>query len=136
MKQEDFWDETIRKSLRELPPEEAPAGFTKQVMEAIYAPERNSVRYTPVISKTAWVLISCLALVLMVMGYTSSLQNEALLFLTRDLNLMPFTFLSSDGSSYISDTRIVVYALLAFCSLFSLQIILLKRNWVNKQVHY
>ncbi|GGD43738.1 hypothetical protein [Muriicola marianensis] len=136
MKQEDFWDETIRKSLKELPVEEVPAGFTKQVMDAINVMERRPVRYTPVFSKTAWVLIFCLALVLMVAGYTSSLQNEALLFLTRDLNLMPFTFLSSDGSSFTSDTRIVVYSLLAFCSLFSLQIILLKRNWVNKQVYF
>lgn len=138
MEGEKEWDVYIRNCLKDLTQEEPPKGFTAQVMKAVRA-EKNYVqksRYSPVFSRTSWVLVAIAAFALMALGFTADGDQPLFGLFTPDLDLIPGSLRFWEGIEPLAGTRILVYASLALCSFFCLQIVLLKRSWEHKRVYF
>ncbi len=138
MEGEKEWDDYIRKCLKDLTEEAPPEGFTAQVMKAVQAEKKSVLKsgYSPVFSRTSWVLVAIAAFTLLTLGFTADGDQPLFGLFTPDFDLIPGSMRFWEGIEPLAGTRILVYASLALSSFFCLQIVLLKRSWAHKNVSF
>ena len=134
MKREDInpEEEYIKQVLKDVPLEELPDNFTKQVMGRIQheAIAQMSVRYSPLISWRSALYIAFLFALFVTLIWWGSFELPALNNL-----LMEYLPISNDILPSISDkifTRTMIYALIVLIGGIGLQFYHVKR-WHNRQ---
>lgn len=128
-------DAFIRQLTKEIPLEEPRDHFTETVLSKIEANVKQPIHvvYTPLFSKTSWVVISLIAITLLIIGYFAGEQETVLTnvfsLLTERSESLPTINLPS-----ISNSKILLFSSLALISCVAIQIIWLKNSWAKKQV--
>jgi len=125
-------EKIVDKSMKKIALDSPSLDFTKNVMTQIDALEKSSITiYKPLISKPMWVAVFAVALmvVLYLLFGNSTSQTGWLNFI--DLSVITDNRLSNALSSF-TISKTLMYALVLFGVMFSIQVPLLK-NYFDKQ---
>jgi hypothetical protein len=130
-------DAFIKQLVKEVALEEPSVGFTKKVLSKIDEASltTQTTGYTPLISKTAWFVVAVVSISLLIIAAYGNVEFDLSL-----INSDFFTILSESSSQIslpnISFSNVVVYAALAVGFFAYVQIYLLKKSWIQKEVLY
>lgn len=127
----------VKQLVKEVGLEEPSPGFTKNVLSKIdeVSLTTQTTGYTPLISRTAWFVVAMVSISLLIIAAYGNVEFDFSL-----INSAFFTKLSESSSRVslpnISFSNVVVYAALALGFFFYVQIYLLRKNWMQKEVLY
>jgi len=130
-------DAFIKQLVQEVALEEPSTDFTKNVLSKIDEVSQTTqiTSYTPLISRTAWYVLALGTISLLTLAVFGNIEFDFFL-----INSNFLAKLSDSGSLLnlpnISFSNVVVYAALALGFFVYVQIYLLKKNWMQKEVLY
>ncbi len=129
-KETDTYLDDLSKELIKGDTIESPSiDFTASVMKEIEALNVSSASYKPLISKIGWLAIIVIAIVISFIIYSNNLMSSSLL----DLSVLSENKLFEVISS-LKISKTLIYAIVLFGVMFSIQIPLLKSHF-NKQLN-
>lgn len=131
---DNFLDDLAKKVMKEAPIESPSFNFTDAVMLQVEALNKNQATvYKPLISKKTWVLIlvSFLSIIIYIMFFGTQTETSGW------LSKIDFSALSNNKLSYtlpsFKTSKIVIYAVVLFGIMFTIQIPFLKHHF-NKRL--
>lgn len=133
-KEEKQIDERLRELFSELPLEQTSDGFTMGVLKQLET-SHSQVRpkYAPLFSRTGWILVISLVVILQVLGFLSegsgSYMPESFVPEFMEIFTVAESYLPQIGSS-----GILVYSLLALILSFTLQVLWFKNSWLKRRM--
>lgn len=125
----------LSKAIKELEYEEVPLDFTSKVLAKIEKSkvESASIVYRPLISKTAWLAIGLiLILVFSVLGFYGNFSSKDWLFSLKWNTVGNINFLNSLPKFDFFDST--VYGFIGFTIFIFIQIVYLKRYFSKRNV--
>ena len=130
-------DAFIRQLTNEIPLEEPNKQFTDTVLGKLKSSSEPGIKsvYTPLFSLASWIVVGCLAVALLLLGYFSGEQGTVLSGFFSSITERTKIIFSGNLPS-ISGSRILLFSSLALISSVAIQIIWLKKSWENKQVTF
>lgn len=127
-------DERLRELFSELPLEQPSDGFTGGVLNQLETtPSQVGPKYAPLFSKTGWILVMFLVVILLVSGFLS--EGSGLYI--ADSYVPEFLGIFTAAESYlpqIGSSEILVYSLLALILCFTFQVLWFKNNWLKRRM--
>lgn len=130
-------DAFIKQLIQEVALEDPSADFTKNVLSKIDEVSQitQTTSYTPLISRTAWYVLALGTISLLMLAIFGNIEFD---FFLKNSDF--FAKLSDKKSILnlpsISFSNVVVYASLALGFFVYVQIYLLKKSWMQKEVMY
>ena len=124
-----YLDNLAKKVIKEAPLEHPSFNFTTSVMSQVAELSNNSITvYKPLISKTGWIVISIVFLTLITYLLFSIQEEPSNWFNSLDLSVL-FNNKITNSLSGFSMSKTLIYAVVFFGLMFSIQIPLLKNHF-------
>ncbi|MBT8285046.1 MAG: hypothetical protein HKO75_06640 [Flavobacteriaceae bacterium] len=127
-------DERLRELFSELPLEEPSDGFTRGVLKQLEtSPSQAGSKYAPLFSRTGWILVISLVVILLVSGFLSEGSGSYM----PDSFVPEFIDVFNATESYlpqIGSSEILVYSLLALILCFTFQVLWFKNSWFKRRM--
>ncbi len=128
---EKEWNDFFKKTVKQAGLESPPANFTTTVLSRIEAQKQGTIRYTPLVSKTAWSIMGILVLVFFGFAIWGDSKMEVPRWVPFDMEgLLNERVIEKFQMFQLSNT--VLYGVMALAFFITLQVILLK-NQVNRR---